>query len=108
QTCWRVVLPAAAPGVLAAVILGVGRVVGETMAVWMVTGNAGVIPRSPLEAVRTMTATIASEMGEAVHGSQHYHALFLVGAVLFAITFALNGAAAWFLDRTRRKAAGKP
>jgi len=107
QTSWRVVLPAAAPGVFAGVILGVGRVVGETMAVLMVTGNAAVIPSSLLEPVRTMTATVAAEMGETVHGSQHYSALFMVATVLFAMTLALNGCAAWFLARTRLRAAGK-
>jgi phosphate transport system permease protein len=107
QTSWRVVLPAAAPGIFAAVVLGVGRVVGETMAVLMVTGNAAVLPHTLLEPVRTMTATIAAEMGETVQGSQHFHALFLVGAVLFAMTFALNGGAAWLLARARRKAGGR-
>lgn len=107
QTTWRVTLPAAAPGALAAAILGIGRVVGETMAVLMVTGNAAVMPVSPLESVRTMTATIAAEMGETVHGSPHYHALFAIGALLFAITFALNWAAATFLARARRRAEGR-
>ncbi|HVY60172.1 MAG TPA: ABC transporter permease subunit, partial [Planctomycetota bacterium] len=107
QTSWRVVLPAAGPGIFAAVVLGVGRVVGETMAVLMVTGNAAVIPHTLLEPVRTMTATIAAEMGETVQGSQHFHALFLVGAVLFAMTLALNFGAAWLLARSRRKAGGR-
>lgn len=107
QTTWRVTVPAASPGILAAVILGVGRVVGETMAVLMVTGNAAQIPHSPLDAVRTMTATIAAEMGEAAHGSPHYHALFAIGALLFTITLAINGCAAAFLRRARLRAEGR-
>jgi phosphate transport system permease protein len=107
QTSWRVVLPAASPGILAGVLLGVGRVVGETMAVLMVTGNAAVMPRSLLVPVRTMTATIANEMGETVSGSPHYYALFFVGAMIFVVTFVVNGAAATFLGRTRRRAEGK-
>jgi phosphate transport system permease protein len=107
QTTWRVTLPAAGSGILAAVILGVGRVVGETMAVLMVTGNAAVMPHSPLEPVRTMTATIAAEMGETVRGSAHYDALFAIGALLFLITLAINGAAVWALSRERRRLEGR-
>jgi len=90
QTIWRVVVPAALPGIIAAVMLGVGRVVGETMAVLMVTGNSAVITFSPLHSVRTMTATIAAEMGEVPFGSIHYQALFWVGIVLLVVTFLLN------------------
>lgn len=90
QTIWRVVVPAALPGIIAAVMLGVGRVVGETMAVLMVTGNSAIITFSPLDSVRTMTATIAAEMGEVPFGSIHYQALFWVGIVLLIITFLLN------------------
>jgi phosphate transport system permease protein len=104
QTTWRVVIPAAAPGLLAAVILGAGRVLGETMAVLMVTGNAAVIPRTPLEPVRTITATIAAEMGETARGTSHYHALFALGAVLYLATLVVNGAATAFLERARRRA----
>ncbi len=104
QTTWRVVLPAAAPGLLAAVILGAGRVLGETMAVLMVTGNAAVIPHTLFEPVRTITATIAAEMGEAARGSEHYHALFALGAVLYLATLVVNGAATSVLERARRKA----
>src|SRR5207244_2869344 len=75
QTIYRVVLPAASSGIVAAIMLGIGRVVGETMAVMMLTGNAAVIPHSLLEPVRTLTATVAAEMGEAVQGSPHYYAL---------------------------------
>lgn len=99
QTTWRVTLPAASSGVLAAVLLGIGRVVGETMAVMMVTGNAAVLTPSPFESVRTMTATIAAEMGEVPFGSDHFHVLFLVGLVLLAMTFTINLAARRFLIR---------
>jgi phosphate transport system permease protein len=99
QTIWRVMLPAASSGILAAVMLGLGRVIGETMAVMMITGNAAVIPHSILAPVRTLTATIAAEMGEAVVGSEHYFALFAVGIVLFIISFAINVTADLFLHR---------
>jgi phosphate transport system permease protein len=102
QTLWRIVLPSAASGILAAVMLGIGRVVGETMVVLMVTGNAPVMPRSILQPLRTLTATIAGEMGETVGGSDHYYALFAVGLVLFAITFAINFVADLFLRRARK------
>lgn len=101
QTIWRVMLPAASSGILAAVMLGIGRVIGETMAVMMITGNAAVIPASILVPVRTLTATIAAEMGEAVVGSEHYFALFAVGIVLFVISFAINVTADLFLHRKR-------
>lgn len=93
QTISRVVVPAARSGIVAAVMLGIGRVVGETMTVLMVSGNAAVIPtklNSLLRPVRTITATIAAEMGETPHHSDHYHALFLLGALLFAISFLVN------------------
>jgi len=102
QTLWRVILPSASSGILAAVMLGIGRVVGETMVVLMVTGNAPVIPTSILQPLRTLTATIAGEMGETVGGSEHYYALFAVGLVLFAITFTVNFIADLFLRRARR------
>lgn len=102
QTLWRIVLPSASSGILAAVMLGIGRVVGETMVVLMVTGNAPVIPRSILQPLRTLTATIAGEMGETVGGSDHYYALFAVGLVLFAITFTINLVADLFLRRARK------
>jgi len=102
QTIWRVLLPAASSGIVAAVMLGIGRVIGETMAVMMITGNAAVIPQSILEPVRTLTATIAAEMGEAVVGSEHYFALFAVGIVLFVISFAINVTADLFLHKRQR------
>jgi len=99
QTIYRVLLPAASSGIVAAVMLGIGRVIGETMAVMMITGNAAVIPQSILVPVRTLTATIAAEMGEAVVGSQHYFALFAIGIVLFIISFIINVTADLFLHK---------
>jgi phosphate transport system permease protein len=90
QTVYRVLLPAAKNGLLAAVLLGVGRAVGETMAVLMATGHAVNIPTSPFDPVRTLTATIAAELGEASVGSPHYQVLFVIGILLFSITFAVN------------------
>jgi len=106
QTIWRVVVPAARSGILMALMLGMGRAIGETMAVMMVTGNAARMPdglRAILMPVRTMTATIAAEMGEVAHGSVHYHALFGIGLILFIITFLINLAVAsmMFQKRTR-------
>jgi phosphate transport system permease protein len=93
QTIWGITLPAAKSGVITAVLLGLGRAMGETMAVMMVTGNAPVLPRN-LQAfimpVRTMTATIASEMGEVAAGSVHYSVLFLIGIILFIISLIVN------------------
>lgn len=97
QTIWRVVLPAARSGLVIAVMLGIGRAIGETMAVMMVTGNAANIPALNgvifFQPVRTMTATIAAEMGEVSQGSLHYNVLFGIGIVLFLITFAINALA---------------
>lgn len=90
QAIWRVVVPAASSGIVAAVMLGIGRVIGETMAVMMITGNAAQIPNSIFQPVRTLTATIAAEMGETVRDSDHYYALFAIGIVLFIITFIIN------------------
>jgi phosphate transport system permease protein len=90
QTVWRVVTPAAIPGITAAVMLGFGRIIGETMAVLMVTGNTPRITFSPFDPVRTMTATIAAEMGEVSHGDTHYQALFCIGVLLLFTTFFLN------------------
>lgn len=86
----RVLFPAARNGLLAAVLLGVGRSIGETMAVLMATGHAVQIPHGVLDPVRTLTATIAAELGEAVRGDQHYRVLFLIGVVLFGISFLVN------------------
>ena len=100
QTIWRVTVPAARSGILTAMMLGVGRAIGETMAVMMVTGNAARLPltlNSFLMPVRTMTATIAAEMGEVAQGSPHYHILFAIGLILFVITFIVNLATSWTL-----------
>lgn len=97
QTIWRVVIPAARSGILTAMMLGIGRAIGETMTVMMVTGNAPRIPLGPadlLMPIRTMTATVAAEMGEVAQGSTHYHVLFAIGISLFVITFIINMAAA--------------
>jgi phosphate transport system permease protein len=103
QTIWRVVLPTARSGLVVAVMLGIGRAIGETMAVMMVTGNAANIPHvGPamfFEPVRTMTATIAAEMGEVAQGSLHYNVLFGIGIVLFVISFAVNSLAGRFVGR---------
>lgn len=90
QTITRVILPYSKSGVIAASILGIGRAVGETMAVLMVTGNASVIPHTFLEPVRTIPATIAAELGEAPFGGVHFKALFALGIILFLITFIFN------------------
>jgi phosphate transport system permease protein len=99
QTIYRVLLPAASSGIVAAIMLGIGRVIGETMAVMMITGNAAVIPHSILVPVRTLTATIAAEMGEAVVGGEHYFALFAIGIVLFVMSFIINVTADLFLHK---------
>jgi phosphate transport system permease protein len=106
QTIWRVTLPAARTGVLTAVMLGVGRAIGETMTGMMVTGNAARMPLS-LGAlflpVRTLTATIAAEMGEVANGSAHYHVLFIIGLVLFVLSLVFNLAAGAVVFRQRRR-----
>jgi len=106
QTIWRVVVPAARSGILTAVMLGMGRAIGETMAVMMVTGNAARLPvtlDSLFRPVRTMTATIAAEMGEVAQDSVHYHALFGIGILLFLLTFLINLAAASTIFKKRRR-----
>jgi len=106
-TSWQsisgVVVPAARSGIIAAVMLGIGRAIGETMTVLMVTGNAAVIPSTFMEPVRTMTATIAAEMGEVAQGTPHYHALFAVGLLLFTMTFMINLTADLALRKTRQR-----
>jgi phosphate transport system permease protein len=90
QTAFHVVLPAAVPGIFAAVILGLGRIFGETMIALMATGNAALTSINPFESVRTLSATIGAEMAEVVFGDTHYSVLFLIGSLLFIFTFALN------------------
>ncbi len=106
QTIWKVTLPAAKSGVLTAVMLGVGRAIGETMTVMMVTGNAAVFPTglgALFKPARTMTATIAAEMGEVASGSTHYHVLFLIGIILFLISLTVNLIAASVVFRQRKR-----
>ncbi len=106
QTIWRVTVPAARTGILTAMMLGIGRAIGETMAVMMVTGNAARLPLTPdslMRSVRTMTATIAAEMGEVAQGSAHFHVLFAIGILLFVITFAVNLAASLAIFQQKRR-----
>ncbi len=103
QMIRRVLLPAAKNGLLAAVLLGVGRAVGETMAVLMATGHAVSIPHGLTDAIRTLTANVAAELGEAPAGSEHYRVLFLTGILLFGITFAVNLTADFVIRGFRKK-----
>lgn len=107
ETAFRVVLPAAAPGVLAAVVLGFGRSIGETMIVLMASGNAAMTTWNLGESVRTLPATIAAEMGEVVFGGDHYSVLFLIGIELFVFTFVLNAIAAAVVQRLVRRMSGE-
>lgn len=106
ETMSRVIVPAASSGILTAVLLGMGRAIGETMTVLMVAGGAAVVPTSFLQPVRPMTATIAAEMGEAPVGGSHYHALFAIALVLFVVTLAFNMVAEVYTLRFRRRVAG--
>jgi len=103
QLVYRVLLPAAKNGLLAAVLLGIGRAVGETMAVLMATGHAVTLPHGILDSIRTLTANIAAELGEAPVGSEHYRVLFLTGVLLFAITFLVNLSADLVIKGIKRK-----
>jgi len=106
QTIWWVTLPAAKSGVLTAIMLGIGRAIGETMVVLMVTGNAPMMPTgldTLINPTRTMTATIAAEMGEVANGSTHYHVLFFIGIVLFIITLIVNVTASTFVFRRKKR-----
>jgi len=106
QTIWRVTLPAARSGVLTAVMLGIGRAIGETMTVMMVTGNAPVMAvylGALISPIRTMTATIAAEMGEVATGSIHYHVLFFIGIVLFFVSLVVNITASAIIFRQRKR-----
>lgn len=108
QTAWRVVLPAAVPGVFAAVVLGFGRAFGETMIALMATGNAPLTSWNILEPVRTFSATIGAEMAEVVFGDQHYNVLFFIGALLFIFTFSMNMIVEfWVRKRLLRKIQGR-
>ncbi len=106
QTIWWVTLPAAKSGVLTAIMLGIGRAIGETMVVLMVTGNAPMMPQglaTIINPTRTMTATIAAEMGEVANGSTHYNVLFFIGIILFVITLIVNIIASTFVFRRKKR-----
>jgi len=107
QAAWQIVLPAALPGVFAAVVLGFGRAVGETMIVLMASGNASIMSAGVLDSARTITATIASELAETVFGGTHYRMLFLIGLLLFAVTFAANLTGELVIQRLKSKLEGK-
>jgi phosphate transport system permease protein len=101
-TLFKVTIPAALPGLIAAVMLGLGRALGETMTVLMATGNAAALPKGFLDSIRTITATIAIEMGEVPYQTTHYFALFAIAAVLFLITLVINLAGEYFANRFRK------
>ena len=107
KTAWSVVLPAATPGIFAALVLGFGRAMGETMVVLMASGNAAVTSLKLTDSVRTISATIAAELGEVVFHSPHYYVLFFLGAMLFVLTFLLNMMGEYFLARLKRKLMGR-
>ncbi len=102
QTVTQIVIPSAAPGIIAAVMLGVGRAIGETMTVLMATGNAAAFPRGFFDSVRTITATIAIEMGEVPYDTTHYFALYAIAAVLFFMTLIVNILGEYFVNRFRK------
>jgi phosphate transport system permease protein len=107
QAAWQVVLPAALPGVFAAVLLGFGRAIGETMIVLMASGNASILSWNLLDSTRTITATIAAELAEAVFGGHHYRILFMLGTLLFAVTFFTNLLGELIIHRLNRRLEGK-
>lgn len=106
QTAARIVFPAALPGVLAACILGFGRAIGETMIVLMSSGNAPVVTWTLGKPIRSLSATVAAELGEVVVGSPHYHVLFFIGVCLFIFTFVLNLFGHWFVSSLKRRVLG--
>jgi phosphate transport system permease protein len=107
QAAWKIVLPAAIPGVFAAVVLGFGRAIGETMIVLMASGNASIVSWNIFDSTRTMTATIAAELAETVFGGNHYRILFLIGALLFLVTFLSNMLADVVIHRLKTRLEGK-
>jgi phosphate transport system permease protein len=108
QTAFKVILPAATPGIFAALLLGVGRVFGETMIALMATGNAALLSANPFESVRTFAATIGSEMAETVFGETHYSVLFFIGSLLFIFSFVLNAVAEFYVKgKLTKKFQGK-
>lgn len=102
ETLFKVTIPAALPGLIAAVMLGLGRALGETMTVLMATGNSAAIPKGFLDSVRTITATIAIEMGEVPYQTTHYFALFAIAALLFLITLVINFIGEYYANRLRK------
>jgi phosphate transport system permease protein len=102
ETLFKVTIPAAVPGLIAAVMLGLGRALGETMTVLMATGNASAIPKGFLDSVRTITATIAIEMGEVPYQTTHYYALFAIAGLLFIMTLLVNLLGEYFANRLRK------
>jgi phosphate transport system permease protein len=107
QAAWQVVLPAAVPGVFAAVVLGFGRAIGETMVVLMVSGNASIMSWSLFDSARSITATIAAELAEAVFGGAHYRILFMIGALLFLVTFVSNLVGELVMHRLKGRLEGR-
>lgn len=107
QAAWQVVLPAALPGVFAAVVLGFGRAIGETMIVLMASGNASIMSLSIFDSARTITATIAAELAETVFGDHHYRMLFMLGTILFAVTFISNLIGDIVIHRLKNKLEGR-
>jgi phosphate transport system permease protein len=101
-----VILPAALPGIFAGIVLGFGRAIGETMIVLMASGNAAIVSVNVADSIRTMAATIAAELAEVVYGSAHYHTLFAIGALLFLITFVLNGVGDFVVRRLNARMRG--
>lgn len=102
ETLFKVTIPAALPGLIAAVMLGLGRALGETMTVLMATGNSAAIPKGFLDSVRTITSTIAIEMGEVPYKTTHYFALFAIATLLFLITLVVNFIGEYFANRLRK------
>jgi phosphate transport system permease protein len=106
QTALKVVLPAALPGIFAALVLGFGRAVGETMIVLMASGNASIVSASLGDSIRTLSATIAAELAEVVFGDGHYRLLFGLGVILFSFTFVLNLVGSWYIQRVKKRLLG--
>jgi phosphate transport system permease protein len=107
QAAWKIVLPAAIPGVFAAVVLGFGRAIGETMVVLMASGNASIVSWNIFDSTRSMTATIAAELADTVFGGHYYRILFLIGALLFIVTFLSNMVADVIIHRLKSRLEGK-
>jgi phosphate transport system permease protein len=107
QAAWQIVLPAAMPGVFAAMVLGFGRAIGETMIVLLASGNASIVSWSVFDSTRTITATIAAELAETVFGGPHYRILFTIGLLLFTVTFVANLAGELVIQRLKSRLEGK-